>query len=258
MSPRPGRITDVVEVDARAEPRRRRARVDGVLPKTSPTRARVGRLLHRRHGGPRGAAQGQRSDDRRRGSPPSLRAGRSAAGGVRHRRAAALGAAGDRLGHRRRSCCLRRRDRRAGRRLLLDDPRHGGRDQRRTPWSDSSSGSCSGVGLARSPRGRGSLGAGGPAGQRGRGACRSSHWRRCSTRCSARPPSCRAGWWWPSWSSSRCSSQHARGLAQVDPVHHDLMTALAATPTQFSRYGPPARRRARTSSPASAWPSPAW
>ena len=28
----------------------------------------------------------------------------------------------------------------------------------------------------------------------------------------------------------------ARGLAQVTPVHHDLMTALAATPTQFSRF----------------------
>jgi NitT/TauT family transport system permease protein len=28
----------------------------------------------------------------------------------------------------------------------------------------------------------------------------------------------------------------ARGLAQVAPVHHDLMTALAATPTQFSRF----------------------
>jgi NitT/TauT family transport system permease protein len=28
----------------------------------------------------------------------------------------------------------------------------------------------------------------------------------------------------------------ARGLAQVQPVHHDLMTALAATPTQMSRF----------------------
>jgi NitT/TauT family transport system permease protein len=28
----------------------------------------------------------------------------------------------------------------------------------------------------------------------------------------------------------------ARGLAQVQPVHHDLMTALAATPTQTSRF----------------------
>ena len=28
----------------------------------------------------------------------------------------------------------------------------------------------------------------------------------------------------------------ARGLAQVAPVHHDLMTALAATPAQFSRF----------------------
>ena len=28
----------------------------------------------------------------------------------------------------------------------------------------------------------------------------------------------------------------ARGLAQVAPVHHDLMTALAATPSQFSRF----------------------
>jgi NitT/TauT family transport system permease protein len=28
----------------------------------------------------------------------------------------------------------------------------------------------------------------------------------------------------------------ARGLAQVTPVHHDLMTALAATPEQFSRF----------------------
>jgi NitT/TauT family transport system permease protein len=28
----------------------------------------------------------------------------------------------------------------------------------------------------------------------------------------------------------------ARGLAQVAPVHHDLMTALAASPTQFSRF----------------------
>jgi len=28
----------------------------------------------------------------------------------------------------------------------------------------------------------------------------------------------------------------ARGLAQVTPVHHDLMNALAATPAQFSRF----------------------
>jgi NitT/TauT family transport system permease protein len=28
----------------------------------------------------------------------------------------------------------------------------------------------------------------------------------------------------------------ARGLAQVQPVHHDLMTALAATPAQMSRF----------------------
>jgi NitT/TauT family transport system permease protein len=28
----------------------------------------------------------------------------------------------------------------------------------------------------------------------------------------------------------------ARGLAQVEPVHHDLMTALAATPAQLSRF----------------------
>ena len=74
--------------------------------------------------------------------------------------------------------------------------------------------------------------------------CRSSRWRRCSTRCSAPP-------WTPAGSSSPASPSSIpvylntlRGLRQVRTVHRDLMSAYAATPAQVIRDRDAAHRDA--------------
>ena len=175
MSPRPGRITDVIDGRRRAAGRGRRGRgVDGCrLPDPTVRRHRRSRsttvddvresdrVLRGRHRGPRGAAQGQRMTHRpsrpRRGpAPPPRRRPGLAAGGVRRRRAAAVGARRDR--HRRPGVPAARaeRDRRAGRRVVPDDPRDRRRRPAGTPWSGWSSASCSGSGSRCWRPGRGS------------------------------------------------------------------------------------------------------